>query len=793
MNVRNLLPALIIITLALGACGGKEDRAASYLERAQTAFDQGDLIKAQLEAKNALQILPNNFQASYLLAQVAEEENSPQQMITYLRRSVEIDPTNVEAQVKMGRIWAAGNQIDRARDSVAAIEASDPGNNEGRVLQAIILLRTNEVQEGRDIALDVLRQEPRNISALAFLASSYQRDDVDKSLEYLEQAIDYEPENQSLRVVKVTILQKEGRLAEAESELRDLIGRFPEENAYRYALARYMVSQSRGEDALNVLRDLVSSDPDDLTAKLTLAQFMGNQGQTQDAIDLLNKYIQDEPEVYQFRFGLAQTYVAREEFDQAKAVFRDIMERDGKGVHGLTARTKLAALEFSRGDDAVARGLITEVLEEEPGNPDALIMRSSVALGDGRWDDATGDLRNVLRADPTRENAQLLLAKAHMMGNQTELAIETYQKLISAYPKNLNGRKDLASLLVRENRWDEVRELLAVGVQQRPEDLAIARLYVDSLLRAQDWDNAEAQAQRILDLDPTKALGHYVMGRVEQERGALAESINTFQVALDINPNAAETLTAMVRSYVRLDDSAGALAYLESFSQNAPENAHALSLLGEMQARTGDWAAAEASNLKALDTTESWLPAYRNLIGIYLRGNEMDKADAIVRRGLKVAPKNNELLLLQANVLEQTGRFLDAINNYESILESNPSIAVAANNYIALVADHRNDPASLAKANQYAQNFNSTDNPIFKDSVGWLKYRMGDYAGARELLEDAVGRAGKLPQLRYHLGMTYYRLDQLDAARTELEAALAVENPQFNGVEEARETLARIQ
>ncbi|MEO1576660.1 MAG: tetratricopeptide repeat protein, partial [Pseudomonadota bacterium] len=416
---------------------------------------------------------------------------------------------------KMGRIWAAANQLEAARDSVAAIETADPGNLEAKVLEATILLREGKIDEARALGEEVLSEAPRNISALAFLASSYQVEDVEKALGLLGQAISYEPDNQSLRVVKISLLQREGRFDEAEGELRDLVGRFPDENAYRYALAEYLASRSRNDEAKKVLEDLVTSDPEDLKAKLSLAQFLGRSGDGEGAIGLLKSYIDQEPEVYQFRLALAQTHSVLQDFDSAREVYRSIMQRDGLGPNGLTARTKLAALELSRGDAELGRSLIAEVLSEEPTNADALTMRAGIAMQESRFDDATVDLRNVLRADPTRENAQLLLGKAHTQSGETALAIETYQKLVASKPGNVNARKDLARLYVREQRWDDVRELLAVGIRQRPTDFAMSRMYVDALLRNQDWDAADAEAQRVLDIDPSKALGHYVRGRVQ--------------------------------------------------------------------------------------------------------------------------------------------------------------------------------------------------------------------------------------------------------------------------------------
>ena len=780
---------MLILPLGLSACGGKEGRAADYMYRAQESFDQEDYVKSELDVKNALQIDPNNLSAVRLMANLAEKQDKGREMFQYLSRAVQMDPDDIESHIKLGRIYVAVKRPEEAQshaDSALGINPNDAG---ARILNATIMHRQGEVEEARSIANDVLVEEPRNVPALAFLASTYRESEPDRAMDLLDQAVNADPQNEGMRKVKIKMLESLGRMDQINQELEAAMVLFPDKNEYRYSLANLLNQQGKTADGEQILVNLIEADETDKTAKLFHAQYVGNNINPEAAEASLKTYIAADPEIFEFRFALGQVYVMTRQFEKAQGVYEDIVGLDARGPYGIDARTKLASLMLMNGDEASARDAIREVLADETANPEALLMRASLHLKDNNSSAAVSDLRSILRDNPTHQNARLMLAKSHVMAKENNLALEEYKRLVDAYPNNLEGGCDLATLLVQNQRWDEVRDLLEVGVQQAPQDMAMARMLIDTYMRQQEWELAEAQAQRIIDLDSDSAMGHYVLARIAQSQGEFKDSIGKFKKALALNPDAIESITGLIRSYVRADDTKGALRFLEQFSTANPDNAQAVTLWGEMLARDGQWKPARAKNEAALAINPAWLPAYRNLVGIELREGNLQAADGMVSRGLEQAPENADLMMIRASIYEQEARWSDAIGIYEVLLEKNNGLDIAANNYVALVADHRNDPATLDTAMRYAQRFVNNDNPIFQDTLGWLYYRMGDLDEAVELLEKAVSKAGTLPQLRYHLGMAYYKLDRLDEARRELEAAVQNDKAKYQGIDEARATL----
>ena len=68
--------SIIITALAISfiACGGPEERKATYRARAQEYLEVGNYPKARVALRNVLKIDPKDADAYFLFAQVEEKE-----------------------------------------------------------------------------------------------------------------------------------------------------------------------------------------------------------------------------------------------------------------------------------------------------------------------------------------------------------------------------------------------------------------------------------------------------------------------------------------------------------------------------------------------------------------------------------------------------------------------------------------------------------------------------------------------------------------------------------------------
>jgi Flp pilus assembly protein TadD len=140
-----------------------------------------------------------------------------------------------------------------------------------------------------------------------------------------------------------------------------------------------------------------------------------------------------------------------------------------------------------------------------------------------------------------------------------------------------------------------------------------------------------------------------------------------------------------------------------------------------------------------------------------------------------------------AMIQERLKHFDAARDAYEKVLTVAPNVPVALNNLAVLYSEHF---GQLDKAYDLAQKAKEAANdPHIADTLGWISFKRGDYNGALRLLQESAAKLPDLPEIQFHLGMTYYMLGEEGPARDALQKA--VDAPaDFPAKDQARRRLA---
>jgi tetratricopeptide (TPR) repeat protein len=233
------------------------------------------------------------------------------------------------------------------------------------------------------------------------------------------------------------------------------------------------------------------------------------------------------------------------------------------------------------------------------------------------------------------------------------------------------------------------------------------------------------------------------------------ESISVLQSVYEANPNSPQSLYTLVRAYSQAKEYDKAEALLESSIKANPANADALVLMGltKLARNAPDQA---VTNFKAAIEKQPKNPAgYSALANYYMSRKDYDSAMAVLQSGLREQPSAANLRLSQAAIFEARKDFDKAIAEYDAMLKDDPGSMVVANNLASLLTDRRGDQASLDKAAAVSAVLTKSQLPQFKDTLGWVYYRKGDYRRALPLLEEGVNGLPQNGWARYHLAMAY--------------------------------------
>jgi tetratricopeptide (TPR) repeat protein len=796
MSVRatksRLLCATCFAALVLVGCGGAEARKARHLEKGEAFFAADNFEKARVEFRNALQIAPNDSEARYENGLVDEKLGNPREAAQFYQGAIDVNADNVPARIALGRLYLFSGAPDKALDTIKPSLLKHPEDAGLLTVRAAVHVQLKDSDGALQDAQHAVQLAPTSEDAVAVLAGIYKsREEPEKARVLLDEAIKRIPKSVDLRLALAQIYSTLGKEPEVEALLIELTRLKPAEKAHRLRLAQYYARLNHMDEAERVLRDAVKALPEERDLKTGLVEFLAvNRGRDVAAKELGTMIVAD-PKDDDLKLAQAQFYSQGKEEAKAESVYAEIIAQADLAPAGITARNRLAVLRIQKKDLPGAEKLLAEVLAKNPRDNDALILRGNLELAKEDPKAAIVDLRAVLRDQPNAIGVMRSLARAHLANGEPALAEETMRRAVDANPKDVGARLDLAQLLGQMGKPEQAKPVIDELVKQHPDNVAALETQFKVAAATKDTASAKAAADALVALQPKLALGYFYQGAVAESDKRPQDAVRLYSAALDVQPEAAEPLQALVRLLVGLNRAPEALKRLDEIIARFPALPLAANFKGEILVATQHPADAEQAFKTAIERAPKWWVPYQGLSTAKSSQGDSAGAIATLQSGISKAEDPSSLQLELAGLFERSGKPEDAIRLYEAALRKDPRSDLIANNFAMLLITYRKDQPSLDRAKELSARFATSTNVAFLDTYGWVLYKRGESAAAIAALQTASAKMPDSPVLLYHLGMAQASAGQADAARENLSRSLK-SGKNFAGMDEAKATLEKL-
>lgn len=771
---------LALLFVALTACASPEEKAAEFVANGESMLADGNLVKAKLEFRNALQINDKLVPAWYGLATIAQKEAKWQEAFALLEKVVDIEPEHFEAQLERARLLLVGGEIDKALTASDRLLEAQPDNPAVLALRAAVLFKLEDIAGAVDFANQALAIDENNVDALVVLASDrLNAAEPAAALTYLDKALASDPRNAPLYLLRIDTLTRLERWDDAEATHIKLIEQFPETDVFRHQLARFYLNQFREADAEQVYRDIAAANPEDDEGKFNVVRFVNTVRGVDAAVAELQGYIEADPSNAALKFFLAQFYAIADQPEARTAVLKELADGATEASDRFQAKGLLAADLAKSGDAEGAMALVKAILAEDPRNEQALLIQSSYKIDARDLDTAISDLRTILKDAPDSARALLLLATAHELQGAVDLADDMYARAFEASKQAAEYALPYAEFLRKSRKLQRAEQILSEALPNAPRSVELLSNLARARLSLGDLAGAQAVADQLRQVQDPEGISDQIMGAIYANQQDYDQSIDAFRAAVQAAPTATRPMVSLVRAYVRAGKPEEAHQFLDSLLATNPDNVNAKMLKGQLFASQQEYAAAEAVFRQVVEQAPETIAAWRGLSGIKYRAASKDDAMAVLEEALSANPEDFTLLLNKASVLEQQLDIEGAIRIYEQLIEIRPNADVVANNLASLLSDHRDDEASLRKAHDLALRFRRSDIPYFQDTLGWTYYRLGNTRDAEDLIESAVEKMPDMPVFHYHLGKIYQAGARGDDAKAAYQRALELGGDEF--------------
>lgn len=382
-------------------------------------------------------------------------------------------------------------------------------------------------------------------------------------------------------------------------------------------------------------------------------------------------------------------------------------------------------------DSEASIQLLDKLVNKHFENPYGHLTLASLAFQAKDFQRTIDESELALGFKPDLVEARAMRAQALMNLEETDKALQEMKYIVEETPSNREMRMAYARMLLSAEKYDEAATEFDILLAENPNDTDL--IYTLGLLRLQQekYDSAKENFKRLVERGQRKDEGHYYLGRVAEEQNDLQEAIAEFE-KVEQGQYYLDAKAHIGSIYVKLDGIEKAQKYLKEVRSN--------------------------------------LSAAENIIEVYLIEGQLlhdEKlyvaAMDLYSEGLQEFPGHSDLLYARALMAEEIDRIDILETDLKAILLEDPDNASALNALGYTLADHnfRIDEALgyIKRALEIRP-----DDPAVIDSMGWVQFRLGNYAEAESYLRKAYGLLDDA-EIAGHLGELLWFQGNHDEAR----------------------------
>lgn len=460
----------------------------------------------------------------------------------------------------------------------------------------------------------------------------------------------------------------------------------------------------------------------------------------------------------------------------------------GSGAYEDEAQLILVQVDYRRGDREHALQRLLELRERGGGDRlEVLKFLARVYIELGKTDEAREVLEETTRLFPGDFFAHYRLGFMHAEAGELEPAISSFERAVTVNPMFANAHLALASLMSHAGRMDKAKRAYLDALEIEPDNRQAIMELADLIYRSGDFTSGVDLLQPRYEKGELDENASIMLGRFYYRAGRDGEALGLFREIIERTGERPMLLRVIAEMEIGRGELRTALGHVERLIEIEPGPFN--NYIGKVLILGGlAGEAASAGEAVGIDTAEAVRVLDKvagrvdpdslddnYLVGtIYRKLGSGPDAERFLLRAEQLDRTDSNTLFELATLYEGREEYGKAIERMNRLHEIDPENASVMNFYGYLLAE-KGEQLDLAERLLRRALEMEPENGYFLDSMGWIKFRQGDFAAAAGFLEEAVVRAGNDSVIWEHLGETFERLGKQGEAIGAYEKSLEVD------------------
>ncbi len=578
-------------------------------------------------------------------------------------------------------------------------------------------LRQGNIKKVNQFLSQIEKIAPDSSAYLYIRGQLFEQDNKNnKALGYFEKAYQQSPSNALISRSLANIYIKLGKYAKARTIVNDILKNTPHEPFIMLLNARlYTINNESGlaDDAYNELVNKLLLVPSNIMEQMPellyisgLADYM--MGSYENAQQKLKKYINTKSNNINAIELLVDVYLKQEQAYKAISLL--------ESHHQLIENHLSIALKqcnlYIQDKKAFKCNTLLVSLKRIHGENDALnYMQIRVLRNYKQYSEAL-TLYEVKFSTNQSIQIKQLGVSLYMLNNQYKEVLIAINDLLEQFPTDLNYQLTKSDALIELKEFNQAEIILKNVLELQPDSLKAKFNQAQILYLQKQYYEAQKQAEKLLINEPNSFRLYILLGNTLLAQKKFEPALDAFLKAQKFSSNNPAALEQIVKLYKMsgklelaleelnklgkqfflepkyIQQKAEIYVIQEEYEQAAREfkllfglwgdNHQLLLVLAQMQREAKLYQDAEITLIKSLEVKPSFLYSKIELLRVYLIQNQIDKAEPLAKKLLKLNAKNANIQLLNGDVEYAKNKYKKAHKHYLQALEFNNNYFLAA-------------------------------------------------------------------------------------------------------------------
>ena len=456
------------------------------------------------------------------------------------------------------------------------------------------------------------------------------------------------------------------RTDEAALWLQTYLAAHPDKTGMRMLYAKVLLRQKKNTLAMQQYQLISDHHPDDPAILLLLAEMYLPSNQLEKARVLLERVLSQDSMSYPGHVLMARLLQLQEKTDEAADHYKKALERNWSS----DLQMELGEMYIKKARYEEAEALYKDIIEREEQNESARIALVHVYLLEKKDEQALMELNQLRTFVDQPQRVDLTIARIYAKQKHYDKAISITEKILEK--ENLpEARYFLAVLLVQQEKYERALKQLR-RIDRKTAEYPEALFLQVRILREQ---NRLAEARRILEkniiaADIRSPEMYIMLAALHQLQGRDDLSRKVMLQGLEVFPDDENLLYEYGLLLENSGDHKAALLIMQKIIELKPDNAAALNFVGY------SWADTKVNLDKALDYIQRAIALkpengyiHDSLGWVYYRLGKFEQAVKELEAAAKLSPDDPAILDHLGDAYLAVGRGQEALTTYRKAVK----------------------------------------------------------------------------------------------------------------------------